>query len=136
MHPKPETNNAMSRLLPNRNRLIVAWLVLCAIMLRAWIPQGFMPGPIANGKPLVICSDGIYKTVLIDAQGKFLTEQKKHTQSLCPFAEAPLASPIPTAIAWQPEYIPDTPVAQRLANGVLPSHSPHIHLPRGPPELS
>jgi hypothetical protein len=120
----------------NRVRPLCTWLLLCALLLRATIPQGYMPGSIAKGTPLVVCAGGIYKTVLVDAHGNLQADhQPQHEQHPCPFAAAPLLSS-PPSIAWQPDFYPELPKSEQLLPGVLPLASPHIHLPRGPPKLS
>ncbi|HTO41191.1 MAG TPA: DUF2946 family protein [Rhizomicrobium sp.] len=79
-------------------RFAAIYVALVAMVLRAMLPAGFMPGVTADGSTIVVCTmDGLVQLQL-DADGKPvkqspLQDDARH-QQLCPFAAvAQLAGP-------------------------------------------
>ena len=82
----------------NRRLYISAlWLAIAAIMLRAFVPAGWMPnigGP-ASGVPIVICSGSGAQTVLVDPDGKPVQPANPTDHGVCAFAASgPLILPL------------------------------------------
>ena len=82
----------------NRRLYISAlWLAIAAMMLRAFVPAGWMPniGGLANGVPIVICSGSGAQTVLVDPDGKPVQPANPTDHGVCGFAASgPLALPL------------------------------------------
>lgn len=64
----------MSQTLFN-NRRLIACISLLAILLRAFVPTGFMPSSLASGWYLMLCPDGISGSVLM----ALLEDQQDHS---------------------------------------------------------
>jgi hypothetical protein len=121
-----------SSLFKRSERELITSLVLVALMLRALIPAGFMPGG-AGPLSLVLCHDGL--------PAQFLSHHEHHDQGSsshfdhCPFgglASAPVPDSILTVRIAQLANDPapafeSSPIIVRLV--LLPQ-------PRGPPLLS
>ena len=75
----------------------VARLVLAAMLLRAFVPAGWMPNisGLARGVPIVICSGSGAQTVLVDPDGKPVQPANPTDHGVCAFAASgPLALPL------------------------------------------
>lgn len=57
------------------NRRLIACIALLAILLRAAVPAGFMPGSLTSGWYLVLCPDGISSSAMMALLG----EQQDHS---------------------------------------------------------
>jgi hypothetical protein len=121
-------------------RFAAIHLALAAMVLRALLPAGWMPGASA-GTPLVVCTMNGIERIVLGADGKPLKHQPSQDDArhheMCPFAAAShLASPSTPAVPALPGYaflgsrdIPSTYVvagAQR--------HAPQS--PRAPPAFA
>jgi len=124
--------------LPSRHRRApLVWFVLCAFFVHGLIPQGFMPGSIAAGKPVVICYGGFYKAVQIDARGKIVDgKSTEHARKLCEFAAAPFAFTPPAILSLRAVGSIDSFACARVFANVVLSIFEHGHSARGPPEFS
>lgn len=119
-------------------RLAAVMLALTAMLLRALLPAGFMPGVAAGGSSIVVCTmDGLVR-IALDADGKPVKKQPAqddaHHQQLCPFAAAvQLASPSSAGALIAPSH------AFTLALDVLPQsrlaafEGHRAQSPRAPP---
>lgn len=113
------------------HRCAAVSLALCAMLLRALLPDGWMPA--AVGSPFVICSvDGAH------SGGKAPADPaREHSHAPCAFAAAaPLAPP-----QVAPTAAPATAAVQRIAfawrGGRFDSHATHrSNAPRAPPVFS
>jgi hypothetical protein len=80
------------------------WLALAAMILRAALPAGWMPGT-ASGIPLVICTAAGAVTLPFDIDGRPLSPQSTHDTAPCVFAAAPpLATPATTPAILPPSW--------------------------------
>ena len=116
-------------------------LALAAMVVRALVPAGWMPGPSegATGAPLIICTGQGLATVYLDAAGKPIPHHDQgqtHQRDVCPYAAAGhLALP-----EIGPHYAaPSLALLKEPAAGktdALPrAHALRAHRPRGPPSL-
>jgi hypothetical protein len=111
-------------------RAVAATLALSAMLVRAFLPAGWMPNPGA-GAPIVICSiDGTHSVPAPHApDGK----EKDSHGFVCPFAAAAhLAPPRIAAPLTAPILLGQSAPAFTTAIFVS-TPSPHQHAPRGPP---
>jgi len=89
-------------------RSIALSLALCAMVLRALLPEGWMPAAAAAGAPFVICSvDGSHHG------GRAPADQRPHAP--CAFAAAAPLSPPSTATAVVRTFDDVTVIAYRSA---------------------
>jgi hypothetical protein len=114
------------------SRSLAVSLALCAMLLRALLPDGWMPAAQANGAPLVICTmDGTHHRQAPTQPG----QERSHAP--CAFAAAaPLAPPAVTAVVSRPAH-----GAVRFARAfadrdiaIAPDFRPNA--PRAPPAFS
>lgn len=121
-------------------RFAAIHLALAAMVLRALLPAGWMPGASA-GTPLVVCTMNGPQQIVLGADGKPLKHQPSQDDArhheMCPFAAAAtLATPSAPATPALPGYAVLIP--QRLANGYLAAsaqrHTPQS--PRAPPAFA
>jgi hypothetical protein len=121
-------------------RFAAVHLALAAMVLRALLPAGWMPGASA-GTPLVVCTMNGPEQIVLGADGKPLKHQPSQDDArhheMCPFAAAAsLATPSAPATPALPGYAVFVP--QRLANGYLATsaqrHTPQS--PRAPPAFA
>ncbi len=106
-------------------------LALCAMVLRALLPDGWMPA--AAGSPFVICSvDGTHTGGKAPA-----APAREHSHAPCAFAAAaPLAPPQVTAFAGPAVFAAPT-IAFAGGAGAFDSRAVHRpHAPRAPPSFS
>jgi hypothetical protein len=122
------------------SRFAAIHLALAAMVLRALLPAGWMPGASA-GTPLVVCTMNGPEQIMLGADGKPLKHQPSKDDvrhhDMCPFAAAAsLATPSAPATPALPGYAVLIP--QRLANGYLAAsaqrHTPQS--PRAPPAFA
>jgi hypothetical protein len=106
-------------------------VVVLAIALQGLMPLGFMPGSVAGGTPMVICS-GIGQTAVItlDENGQPVGEQS-HQKNPCAFSVLPVgATPdasLDFGIAVLPQTVPLFYTAQLAGSYTLhrpPSTAP------------
>ena len=108
-------------------------LALCAMVLRALLPDGWMPAAAAGSSPFVICSvDGVH------GGGKPPADPARESRHApCAFAAA--AHLAPPAIAPAGAFLPPRgqPIPLAWRNARLDSHErPRSHPPRAPPAFS
>ncbi|HJW39827.1 MAG TPA: hypothetical protein VJ476_01215 [Rhizomicrobium sp.] len=112
-------------------RSVAVTLALCAMVLRALLPDGWMPAATAGPAPFVICSiDGIHS-------GGNAPSKQEHSHAPCAFAAAaPLSPPataplafsaLPLVAALAFEATDRAPVRQILSAS---------NAPRAPPSFS
>lgn len=112
-------------------------LALAAMMLRALLPAGWMPGAIASGTPLVLCTMGSMAHAAPAKNGGPLERKPTHDDGrhheVCPFSAAPHLAPPAAAAAILPSYAV-TGGAARLAQSPLRQVSRYVpQAPRAPP---
>lgn len=114
------------RFLPPRSAAVA--LALAAMLLRALLPDGWMPG--GQAAPFTICS----VKVLHHESGKPSQPEQEHRHAPCAFAAAaPLAPPAITSLAFGTSTTSDT-LAPARAEGPAPSASAHRpNAARAPP---
>ena len=119
----------------NRNGAmrLAAFAFLFALLTRALVPAGWMPGEHA----LVFCTSAGQVEISVDADGKPVTPQDHHrTADFCPFAAAPhlaqgaaeppsLGGPVLLS-----SIVADAPYTERIA---LPLRRLREQAPRAPP---
>lgn len=118
-------------------RFAAAHLALAAMVLRALLPAGWMPGASA-GTPLVVCTMNGPEWIVLGADGKPLKHQPAQDDArhheMCPFAAAAsLATPSAPAEPALPGYA--VLGAQDVASNyvVTGAHRHAPHTPRAPP---
>lgn len=121
-------------------RFAAIHLALAAMVLRALLPAGWMPGASA-GTPLVVCTMNGPERIVLGADGKPLKHQPSQDDALhhemCPFAGAPhLASPSAVAGIALPSYaiVVAFDVSRGTSFAGAPRYSPQS--PRAPPHLA
>ena len=114
------------RFLPPRSAAVA--LALSAMLLRAVLPDGWMPG--GQAAPFTICS----LNVLHHESGKPSQPEQEHRHAPCAFAAAaPLAPPATTSLAFGISATSDALTPTR-AEGPAQSASPHRpNAARAPP---
>ncbi|MBV8144718.1 MAG: hypothetical protein JO184_06900 [Gammaproteobacteria bacterium] len=113
-----------------RRRL--AWLLLPALLLRAFIPAGFMPAH-DSAFPIGICPDGFPAQLLHHGahhhdHGHGGASQSEH----CVFGGSSSAA-TPQSAAWGEQAPPPMLAESRPATPVLFVRLVHLPEPRGPP---
>ena len=82
----------------NRQFFVSAlWLAIAAMVLRAFVPAGWMPNTngLSNGAPIVICSGSGAQTILMDQDGKPVQPTNPTDHGICVFAASgPLSLPL------------------------------------------
>jgi len=119
-------------------RFATVYLALAAMMLRALLPTGWMPGVASGGATITVCT--LNGPVQLDVGGKAHKQNKQddgRSHEACAFAAAPhFASPaaLPVAVA----SIATAVVLERDGQTTLPAsrdrYSPQLS--RGPPHLA
>jgi hypothetical protein len=114
------------RFLPPRSAAVA--LALTAMLLRALLPDGWMPS--GHAAPFTICS----VKVPYHESGKPSQPEQEHRHAPCAFAAAaPLAPPAITSLAHRNSATSDAPTPSR-AEGPAKSASPHRpNAARAPP---
>lgn len=122
-------------------RFAAVYVALTAMILRALLPAGWMPGEVAGGSPLVICTMDGPVSLMLGPDGKLLKHQPAQDSArhhdMCPFAGAPhLNSPSTVAgIAPPSSAIEAAQDVSRIAFVADETrHSPQS--PRAPPHLA
>ncbi|MCG2634553.1 MAG: DUF2946 domain-containing protein [Gammaproteobacteria bacterium] len=118
------------------------WLTLLALGLRALIPVGFMPNLSGeDGTPIIICSAGVYRTILIDGSGDQSGPDhapgQVQVQAHCPYSLFLGEPALPGANALAAFITPaiHRPVGFIPVDSTL--HQPeNSHQPRAPPLFS
>jgi hypothetical protein len=81
----------------SQRKFKLTWLLLPLFVLRGLVPAGFMIDTSSNGLSMVICSGGVYKTVMVDHGDQAPVtdhgQQTQHGDSICPFAAAATGAP-------------------------------------------
>jgi hypothetical protein len=111
---------------------VLAWLLLAALLFRAYIPVGFMP---ASGSAFLV--------ELCPAYGSAPAHHGHHHHSQgqadfqdCPFGSAPALGPVSDLIGFEPPG-PIASPADIPADPARPRTRPlHAYQPRGPPSLA
>ena len=90
-------------------RFAAVYVALAAMMLRALLPAGWMPG-VNAGTPLVVCTMNGPVSLALGPDGKPLKHQPSQDDArhheMCPFAGAPnLASPSTVAGIIPPSHV-------------------------------
>jgi hypothetical protein len=108
-------------------------LVLAALLFRAYIPIGFMPG---SGNPflLQICPAG-FQTPMPAQHGHHHMGSHTHVEA-CPFACAPAAGPVSHLIAFEPAAPGASQPTIAFELSRLIARLERAHQPRGPPRLA
>jgi hypothetical protein len=107
--------------------------LLAVMLLRAYVPVGFMP---VNGSPwlLEICPSGLYGLL----PGHALHHHPgNHSQfESCPFGSAPAAAPVAHIVAF--DAVAQTHVHSAVDNSPPPAavQLPRAHRARAPPHLA
>lgn len=121
-------------------RFAAVHLALAAMVLRALLPAGWMPGASA-GTPLVVCTMNGLEQIVLGADGKPLKHQPSQDGALhhemCPFAAAAhLASPSAPAEPALPGYaiFRSQDVASNYVATGAQRHAPQS--PRAPPAFA
>jgi|GEM_PF-2760886 len=114
-------------------RSVAVSLALCAMVLRALLPDGWMPAPAASAAPFVICSmDGIHTG---GKQPADPAHERAHAP--CAFAAAAPLSPPLVAIMAVPVSQPVERLALTARSDPFTSHAIHrANAPRAPPAFS
>lgn len=120
-----------------RFRFAAIHLALAAMVLRALLPAGWMPGASA-GTPLVVCTMNGPEQIILGADGKPLKHQPSQDDArhheMCPFAAAAqLASPSMPAEPALPGYavLGAQDIARNYIAAGAQRHAPQS--PRAPP---
>jgi hypothetical protein len=112
-------------------RLAAIHLALAAMLLRAFLPAGWMPSTEASGSPLVICT--MHGPLVLQPTPH---KRKANAGDICPFAAAALLAEGGKApVLALPQAAPAfaEPLADRV-HAVLPAwHTPQS--PRAPPRF-
>ena len=127
----------MPNLLSHRWRC-TAWarLLLVALLLRAYVPVGFMP---ASGTPflLELCPAAAPMPMPMSASMPGHHHHSgAHSQfDQCPFGSAPAAGPLSQEFAWVPPARIESETAAPRQPIPFSTSLPRAHQPRGPPPL-
>jgi hypothetical protein len=127
--------------LAHRKRTI-AWLMLCAIVVRAMFPQGFMPGTMQDGHAVIVCHGGPLKALISPAASEPATATdagsttSEDASGHCPFSDVVIGA-LPESIAAIPAapqrfVVFTAPVPTRF----VASGPPRQHSSRAPPFFS
>jgi hypothetical protein len=107
-------------------------LLLVAVLVRGLIPAGFMPGRLADGAPIVICTGA--GTQVLHAKSPAAPSRGPRHHEACAFAGL-AAAPAPPAQA-APERVAFVVEAAATATALQEAHAPPRHRPqaaRAPP---
>jgi hypothetical protein len=115
-----------------------AWLALlfCALLLRTFIPAGYMIGASsAGGAALVLCPDG--GTIPVAHHGHHKPSPAHHREAPCPYGAlaAPVVPPVPIVLAPAPVLPPLQPAAFAAAS-LVPALAAPPPPSTGPPVLA
>jgi len=108
-------------------------LALIAVISRALIPTGFMPGVVDGHAQLVFC----------DGRGSGMAHHTHHGQAgsgssadtPCPYALSGGAAPIPSIVNTALAHVVPTVIAPSAEQSPLPEAPRRYTAPRGPPSL-
>jgi hypothetical protein len=114
-------------------RLITIEIALVAMMLRAVLPNGWMPGPV--GTPLIICTGYSIQHVVLDANGNPSAPQQGDHSNVCPYAAcAHLSLPTLGPNVLPPRHIHIAALACKPRPQIAPSRLLRYAIsPRAPP---
>ena len=120
-------------------RLAGVHIALAAMLLRALLPAGWMPNPIASAAaPFVICTIDGPAQIQLGPDGHPLKHDQNNDRGhdSCPFAAAPHVAPPALAALLAPpsSAISAAPTAQLASVQTLARHTPQA--PRAPPSLA
>jgi hypothetical protein len=119
-----------------RRRRIV-WFALAAMLLRALLPLGWMPGSFAAGVPLVICTPQGAKQIHLGQDGKPVSpEPGSAATAACVFSAAAPLAPAPGAIAVAPARIVATETLVLASDANRSGRVASASHPRAPPFVS
>jgi hypothetical protein len=116
-----------------RRAVAFIWLLLPLMVLRAWLPAGYMPVAGEAGMRLVLCSGAILDPA---AGGTPATTDAHDADLSCPFAHAPALAP-PLDFSLAPAFT--RVVAPGAASPTLSQQTtgpPRANPARGPPQHS
>jgi hypothetical protein len=118
-------------------RPVLFHLALAAMVLRALLPDGWMPNSagLSGGTTLIICTIEGPTKLHVDADGtSHAPQDQTHHHDVCPFAVAgPFAPPTALALAAPTAWISETTPPDTA--GFQPINIDTAHRPRGPPHL-
>ena len=110
------------------------------LLLRAAIPDGYMPAPVGNGLPFVLCPSAVPAEFMVLLTG---SEHHHHhgaegaTDSGVEASQCPIGHMLTPAIAagdnWQPTTLPPPFVFAALPSAQYSSTTPLTSRSRGPP---
>lgn len=119
-------------------RFAAVYLALAAMVLRALLPAGFMPGATADGSTIVVCTmDGLVQLQL-DADGKPIkqgpVQDDARHQQLCPFAAvAQLAGPTTAPTLIPPSLVSTLAQDPQPPTRLATADRHRAQSPRAPP---
>lgn len=121
----------MKASLHRRPRRLTGAALLLLLLLRAYVPMGFMPS--AGSLALTICPEGLPQlTHHLHHHGDQSHDAFEH----CPFGSAPAAGPAPHLVSLPPRTPPLSAAPIRSAAAFVLSQSERAHPSTGPPFLS
>ena len=111
------------------------WLLLAlALLVRAWLPQGFMPVAAPDGIRVAICSGSGPAFVVLGRDGKFHQEEPEQKRTPCPYALAAASADLPPLPALPaPPIAAQAPAPQGLIAARLAAWRALRPPARGPP---
>jgi hypothetical protein len=114
-----------------RQRRLMGAAVLLLLLLRAYVPLGFMPGG-SGFLALQICPEGLPQHVHHLHHGDHGHDAFEH----CPFGSAPAAGPAPSLVSLPPQIPKIADASIQSSSAAFGSRSERSHPPTGPPFLS
>jgi len=120
----------------NRRRHdILTGLLLAMLLIRAYVPVGFMP---ASGSPFLLelcpaASPMPASPSMPNHHGHQHHAETHDHFANCPFGSAPAAGPISHVVAFQPPGQPALLTSVEFESLRLGTRLPRAHQPRGPP---
>lgn len=113
-----------------RRHTVTISLLLAIVLLRAYVPVGFMPD---TGNPLQLTICHAYSSAVTPAD---LHHGKMHQADGCLFGSAPASGPVSQFIDFTPPGVIDTSPARMAAPLELATRLNRAHPPRAPPALA
>jgi len=113
-------------------------LLLAALLLRAGIPDGYMPSAPGSGQLFELCPAGVpagFMQALSGSghhHGDSAASESHYDASQCPIGHL-LSAAAAVDDSWQPSVAPDLPVFVNLPTLRPVSRAPSNHRSRGPP---
>lgn len=123
-------------------RMATVHIVLVTMMLRAFMPTGWMPSANASpGLPFTICTVNGPVQLNADANGQSIKQKQSHGdtrhQSSCPFATMPhMAQAVAAADLLPPSAIATTAHPATHRDAAVQSERYALQSPRAPPRFA